>query len=231
MLSLGMSEYTCQSCGLGIDDESMLGTYPDGRKNADYCIHCFRDGGFTHPDITMEEQIELNISGDSLEEFNRKEDVSFSSAGARNVMAMYFPRLKRWMDTERKIGWMLERIGYAVLSTLSEEGYPRPSAVDIIARHDIRELWMTTHSSSAKAGNIRRDPRTGLCFVHEADSVSLTGTAGIISDKENLERFWEDRMLRYFPLGLDDPEYCLIRFRPDHASFWIDGARGELTIG
>ncbi len=225
-----MSEYTCQSCGLGIDDESMLGTYPDGRKNTDYCIHCFRDGEFAHPGITMEEQIELNLSGDNLENFNRSEDTSFSLEGARKVMNLYFPSLKRWMPVVSKASWILERTGYGVLSTINENGFPVPAAVDIIAGKGIRELWMTTFRSSHKVRNIERNPRCGMCFVHEADSISLAGCAEIITDSWHLQHFWKDGFSRYFPSGASDPEYCLIRFAAESAELWIDGKKEHLDL-
>lgn len=35
-------------------------------------------------------------------------------------------------------------------------------------------------------------------------------------------RFWDDRMLKHYPGGVDDPEYCLIRFYGKHVSAWMD---------
>ena len=34
----------CQSCGMPLTDEGLLGTEKDGAKAPDYCIYCYKDG-------------------------------------------------------------------------------------------------------------------------------------------------------------------------------------------
>ena len=41
------------------------------------------------------------------------------------------PDLKRWMKNEDKASWILDRCGYVILSTINEEGFPRPVAIDV----------------------------------------------------------------------------------------------------
>ncbi len=48
----------CQSCAMPMESEDVLGTNLDGSRNSDYCIYCYKDGKFTAPDVTMEEEIE-----------------------------------------------------------------------------------------------------------------------------------------------------------------------------
>lgn len=46
----------CQSCGMPIaKDEMGGGTERDGTKSTIYCSHCYQDGAFTLPNITVEE--------------------------------------------------------------------------------------------------------------------------------------------------------------------------------
>ena len=138
--------------------------------------------------------------------------------------------LKRWMDDEDKASWILDRCGYITLSTIDEDGCPRPVAIDPIAHDGIREIWMTTYRSSAKVRHLKADPKAGISFVREADSVTLTGTAEAITEKETLRRFWKDIFIRYFPAGPDDEGYCLIRFSASKARLWIDGVASTLSF-
>ena len=62
----------------------------------------------------------------------------------------------------------------------------------------------------------------GVCIARCWDSISFTGDAEIVDDKDLKMRFWDDRMLRHYPGGVDDPGYCLIRFYGKHVSAWID---------
>ena len=59
-------------------------------------------------------------------------------------------------------------------------------------------------------------------FATGRDSVTLTGTAEIIADMETRHAFWKDFMKHYFPGGPDDPDYCILCFHAEEATFWID---------
>lgn len=50
----------CESCGMPLNkDEKYAGTEADGSLNEMYCRHCYENGKFTQPDITMIEMKEL----------------------------------------------------------------------------------------------------------------------------------------------------------------------------
>ena len=45
----------CQSCGMPIGQAEFLGTEKDLSKSTIYCRHCYSDGEFTDPDVTIED--------------------------------------------------------------------------------------------------------------------------------------------------------------------------------
>ena len=46
----------CQSCGMPLKrDEEHGGTEADGSRSAMYCSHCYRQGRFLLPDISVEQ--------------------------------------------------------------------------------------------------------------------------------------------------------------------------------
>lgn len=203
-----MEKKICQSCGMEMD-ENLYGTHGDGHKNSEYCIHCFKNGFFTASSI--EEQSESNTSSARL-----------TKETAVHGLEQYLLTLKRWMQPEDQASWILEHSGYITLSTIDENECPRPVAIDVIAHDGIKIIWMTTFRNSNKARHIMRNPKAGIFFVHEADSVTITGTAEVITDTQMLHAFWKDCFLNYFPGGPDDDNYCLIRFTSEKAKCWID---------
>ena len=55
-----VKEITCQSCGMPLNndknkDKNINGTEADGTLSELYCKHCYVNGEFTLPDITVEE--------------------------------------------------------------------------------------------------------------------------------------------------------------------------------
>lgn len=55
-----MASYkSCQSCGMPLaKDELGGGTEKNGVKSVKYCSHCYMNGEFTLPDLTVEEMKE-----------------------------------------------------------------------------------------------------------------------------------------------------------------------------
>ena len=79
----------CQSCGMPMGNEDLLGTNAEGSKNEDYCHYCYRDGAFTK-DETMDEMIASCVP------FVSKGDPWPDEETARKAMQESFPQLKRW---------------------------------------------------------------------------------------------------------------------------------------
>ena len=83
----------CQSCGMPLDSEEVIGTNLDGSQNNDYCIYCYKDGKFT-VNCTMEEMIEISVK--HMKESGMLEEQNKTEEEARQFMYSFFPKLKRW---------------------------------------------------------------------------------------------------------------------------------------
>ncbi len=78
----------CQSCAMPMNEDNLLGSNADGSKNQDYCVHCYQNGQFMHPNETMEQMIETCVP------FMVKE--GWDEDKARTEMQNLLPKLKRW---------------------------------------------------------------------------------------------------------------------------------------
>jgi len=86
----------CQSCGMPMENEEVLGTKADGSKNKDYCQYCYKNGKFLDPNITLEQMIDL-VAGFMAKELN------IPGNQAKEIAKESIPQLKRWR------GWILEK--------------------------------------------------------------------------------------------------------------------------
>lgn len=80
----------CESCGMPLADPSLLGTEADGSPATRYCKWCYEGGGYTAPDITMDEMADVCVSHLAAP------GSGFTEAEARDYMEGLLPRLKRW---------------------------------------------------------------------------------------------------------------------------------------
>ena len=129
-----MKQRICQSCGMSMPTDDLLGTHGNGCLCTEYCCHCFQKGFFTNN--SLEEQIELNTLPENLAAFNKASGSNFTKEEAIEGLRKFLPTLKRWMPIRQQAEWVLEQCGYIILSTISENGYPRPVAIDLL-RHTL----------------------------------------------------------------------------------------------
>jgi len=79
----------CQSCGMPMVEEEQFGTQADGARCEEYCVYCFQQGGFTAPDITLEDMIE-HVAAVGVEK------LGLTGEQARAMAANLLPHLARW---------------------------------------------------------------------------------------------------------------------------------------
>ncbi len=67
------------------------------------------------------------------------------------------------------------------------------------------------------------NPKAGLCFQENGNSVALTGEVEVIEDEATKKEMWQDWFIEHFTEGPTDPNYVLLKFQGKHATIWIDG--------
>jgi hypothetical protein len=79
----------CQSCAMPMDRADLLGTEASGAPSMEYCTHCYRQGAFTEPGITMEQMIDKCVK-------QMVDQKVMPEKRARALMTRYLPQMKRW---------------------------------------------------------------------------------------------------------------------------------------
>ena len=78
----------CQSCGMPLKrDEKSGGSDADGSRSTKYCSHCYQNGEFLQPDITVEQMQQL--VSEKLAEFHIPKFL-------RGIFTKRIPKLDRW---------------------------------------------------------------------------------------------------------------------------------------
>lgn len=82
-----MAKQICQSCSMPIIKDDLKGTETDGSKSQKYCIYCYENGGFTAPNMTMEQ-----MQGLVVEKLKEKHWPGFLA----KLATKQIPKLERW---------------------------------------------------------------------------------------------------------------------------------------
>ncbi len=83
----------CQSCSMPLEKAQDFGTDAAGFRVNDYCRHCFANGVFTEPHISMTAMIDRCVTIMSQRGI-------MPEPQARSLLNDVMPRLKRWRVTE-----------------------------------------------------------------------------------------------------------------------------------
>lgn len=79
----------CGSCGMPLLRDEDAGTEADGSRSTEYCTYCYRDGGFTEPDLTREEAVEKYAPMMAA-------NLGIPLAKAEEMVRQYLSTLPRW---------------------------------------------------------------------------------------------------------------------------------------
>lgn len=118
-------------------------------------------------------------------------------------------------NPQQTIGNLVEKSTQAFIAYIDGEGYPITKAMlKPRDRNGIKEFWFTTNTSSNKVKYFRENPKASIYFVDKRffRGVSLIGTVEVLEDGESKRRIWQEGDTMYYPLGVDDPDYCVLRF-------------------
>ena len=133
---------------------------------------------------------------------------------------------ERIAEIEAKAARLLDGVSVAALTSINENGYPRTCVMGKAGNDGFSDIYFITSKRSAlngKATHFERNPKASVCYFSGGDSVTLIGSIEFITDRPTQERIWSEEHRRFFPKGLDDPRFRLLKFHTIEATFWIEG--------
>lgn len=131
-------------------------------------------------------------------------------------------------DPEKTIGNLIEHQKTAYLSYLDGEGYPVIKAMLMPReREGIKVFYFSTNTSSNKVARFRENPKASVYFSDRRffRGVSLLGTVEVLETSEMKEWIWRDGDTRYYPLGVTDPDYCVLKFTAEKGRYFSNGSK------
>ena len=136
-------------------------------------------------------------------------------------------------DAEKTIGKLADKASTAFLCYLDGEGFPVTRAMLRPRRREgIRVFWFSTNTSSNKIAAFRRDPRASVYFMDRRffRGVSLVGTAEVLETPEAKESLWEAGDEMYYPGGVTDPDYCVVKFTARRGRYYSNFHSEDFVI-
>lgn len=118
-------------------------------------------------------------------------------------------------DASQTIGNLIDKAGVSIISSVDEDGYPNTKAMlPPRKREGIKHFYFTTNTSSMRVRQYLSNPKACVYFFDKRffRGVMLQGTMEVLQDSGSKEMIWQPGDEMYYPLGVTDPDYCVLRF-------------------
>ena len=125
------------------------------------------------------------------------------------------------MNIEEKAAQIVAAAEVVTVASIDENGYPRPVAM-VKLKDKNGGIYFSTGTSTAKTAHFKANSKAGISIVEGENSVVYTGEMEIVTDQRVKESLWDDWMLPHIPGGVNDPQYCVLKFTPKSSTYWID---------
>ncbi len=136
-------------------------------------------------------------------------------------------------DVGQTIGNLIDKLGVAFISSLDEDGFPNTKAMLPPRKRDgIQTFYFTTNTSSMRVRQYRSNPKACIYFCDKRffRGVMLKGTMEVLEDAASKEMIWQDGDTMYYPKGVTDPDYCVLKFTAQTGRYYTNFSSENFMI-
>lgn len=126
-------------------------------------------------------------------------------------------------DAEKTIGNLIDKQGVSFIASISEDGFPNLKAMlPPRKRTGICEFYFTTNTSSMRVAQYRKNPKASIYFFDKRffRGVMLIGRMEVLEDSASKEMIWRDGDTMYYPGGVTDTDYCVLKFIAESGRYY-----------
>ena len=126
-------------------------------------------------------------------------------------------------DSVKTLGGIIDKSGTAMIGSVDGEGFPNMKAMlPPRKREGISEFYFTTNTSSMRVKQYLENPKASIYFYDKRfyRGVMLKGTMEVLTDSKSKEEIWREGDEIYYPLGVTDSDYCVLKFTAQSGRYY-----------
>ncbi len=126
-------------------------------------------------------------------------------------------------DSVKTIGGIIDKSGTAMIGSVDGEGFPNMKAMlPPRKREGISEFYFSTNTSSMRVKQYLENPKASIYFYDKRfyRGVMLKGTMEVLTDSKSKEEIWREGDEIYYPLGVTDSDYCVLKFTAQSGRYY-----------
>jgi general stress protein 26 len=136
-------------------------------------------------------------------------------------------------DAVQTIGKLIDKQSVSLISSVDSDGFPNTKAMlPPRKREHIKFFWFTTNTSSMRVAQYRINPNACIYFFDKRffRGVMLKGAMEVLEDAENKEMIWQEGDTMYYPKGVTDPDYCVLKFTAQTGRYYTNFSSEDFIV-
>lgn len=125
-------------------------------------------------------------------------------------------------EKKKEITELVDNAKTAMVSSVDADGYPNTKAVLALHHEGIATHCFSTNLSAKRTQRFLEHPNACVYYCDEANfkGLMLIGDMEVCRDRKHREMLWRDGFEMYYPKGIDDEDYCVLKFTARKANYY-----------
>lgn len=128
------------------------------------------------------------------------------------------------MNNEKKkeITELMGSATVVYVSSVDKDGYPNIKAMLALEREGIGKHYFSTNLSAKRTQRFTENSKACIYYCDNDDykGLMLTGEMEVLKDRKHRQMLWRDGFEMYYPKGIDDEDYCVLRFTAIRGNYY-----------
>jgi general stress protein 26 len=138
------------------------------------------------------------------------------------------------MTVKEEIRKLRNESNVAYVGSVNEDGFPQIKAMLVPEHEALKTQYFSTNVSSKRAGQFLKNPKASVYYSDNTKDLYkgalFTGTMEVCLDHDTKAFLWSDGDEKYYPAGVDDPDYCVFKFTAETVNFYYAGVVSIFSI-
>lgn len=128
---------------------------------------------------------------------------------------------------------LVEQCDIVTIGSNGEDGHPNIKAMIKVESDGISTFWFSTNTSTRRVSQFLVDSKA-CAYFHlptQFKGLMLVGEMEVMQDLPTKERLWRDGCEIYYPQGVEDPDYTVLRFKARQGNYYEGLGNVTFDIG
>ena len=139
------------------------------------------------------------------------------------------------MKTRESIIEFIQKQKTAFVGSVDEDGFPNMKAMFTPRKIDGNCFYFSTNTSSMRAQQFMKNLKASIYVYHRGrfkyEGIMLTGTMEVLQDDGIKQEIWRTGDTMYYKQGVNDPDYCVLKFTAIKGRHYCDLQTESFNIG